>query len=150
MSSTGLERKSLSLEQNKERDIAEQNGLRQGPAAAVVVVKCYFPHERVWPNVSGGDSPLLRDLETEASRGSLTPQSNTGEEKGRDLDGFQKFLSSPGLLIPSDPHLPHLPDSGLGASLIPPSPSSTTSHQVPSALSSQNLPQLPPSQAHSG
>ena len=77
-------------------------------------------HMRDWPKVNERGFPLLHDLETEASRGSLTRSAH--------------------LLIPNDPHLPNLPDSALRTPLIPPSP---TSHQVPSALSSQNLSQLP-------
>lgn len=46
-----------------------------------VVVACYFPHERDWPKVNEGNFPLFRDVETEASGGSLSPGSYIGEEK---------------------------------------------------------------------
>lgn len=46
---------------------------------------------RDWPKANERDFPLLQDLETEASGGSLTPFAH--------------------LFIPNDPHLPNLPDS---------------------------------------
>ena len=72
-------------------------GTKQGPghcwtewslssSSNSLCVDCYFPCEKNWPKVNEGDFSLLRNVETEAWRGSLAPECHTGKEKKQDSD----------------------------------------------------------------
>ena len=112
-------------------------------------VDCYFPCEKHWPKVNEGDFSLLRDVETEASRGSLAPESHTGEEKRQDLDHHfctHRWIPKP--LQPSS-SFPWPSSSQAQPQRHLLSFPLSLGHHVPSPLSSQNLP-TSTSHTHSG
>lgn len=106
-------------------------------------VDYYFPCEKHWPKVNEGDFSLLRDVETEASRGSLAPESHTGEEKRQDSDHHfctQRWIPKP--LQPSSSFPWPSSSQAQPRGIFYPSLSHSVT-KFPPFLSSQNLPWPP-------